>query len=131
MSRKQWGHGYYQGLKEAKDYLGIKKYLVCMSNDSHVSCVYRVLKKVDDIFTVEDVTDCFGLISAQLAQYGAYGVSDKDDIDFHNVFESSEKDLTNGYSKYFWFSNDISCNAFCARDFEQWCIEKRKKEVAL
>lgn len=124
MSRKQWGHGYYQGLQEAKDYIGVKKYLVCMGDDLHMSYVYRVLKKVENIFTVEDITECFGLVAAQCR---GYGVPDEDDVNFHNVLEQTEEELSKGYSKAFWFSSEQGVTAFCARDLEQWCMEQEMK----
>lgn len=126
MSKKQWGHGYYAG-KEAAESGGIKKYIVTMTkeNKPHIHSLYRILRKNEDVITVEDISDCLTVLfltgSALLFQ-----VADKqDEIDYNYVFETTENDLEEEYGvdiKY--FSNSISVKAFILNDFKQWLKEQ-------
>lgn len=36
MSRKQWGMGYYTGLKNADKYCGLKRYIATLNTDGHL-----------------------------------------------------------------------------------------------
>lgn len=128
MSKKQWGHGYYAGLNDAKNYVGKKKYLVCMSEKGHVSSIYRVLKKTEDVFTVEDVTDCIEILVLTQCK-GLFGIpSDEDEIDYHFVSEQTECELIDGYSNAYWFSSSIGVESFVLNDFEQWMSEISERE---
>lgn len=129
MSRQQWGHGYYKGFEDAGKYIGKKKYLVCMSNSDapHMACTYRVLQRSKDMFAeevlaVEDITDRFSFLAVNL---GSYGIGKDTEINYENVFETTETKITNDYKNVRWFATEDGVNTFLAKDFESWVQEQK------
>lgn len=130
MSKQQWGHGYYAGLKDAKDYVGKKKYLVCIGSKGHISEMYRVLKRIEDVFVIENITDC---LSSLLLTPAVFCIPDDNDhsFDHRNVTEKTEDELNeliNEFPKAFWFASVEGIESFCICDFNEWAKNCKKSE---
>lgn len=87
MSRKQWGHGYYAGLKEADAHLGVKRYIAILHTDNHfltgMPSLFEVSGKDDDIVH-ENVSEIKGT----------------EDMIFFSSKQACESWVINDYKKY-------------------------------
>lgn len=120
MSRKQWGHGYYAGLKEADAHLGVKRYIAILHIDNHLQTLYRVLAENGDIFTVEDITDDVSIL-VLTGMLSLFGVSGKDDDIVHeNVSEIK------GTEDMIFFSSKQACESWVINDYKKYCTEVLK-----
>lgn len=117
MSRKQWGHGYYAGLKEADAHLGLKRYIAILHADNHLQTLYRVLAENGDVFTVEDIThDTTTLVLTGMPLL--FEVSGKDDDIVHeNVSEIK------GTEDMIFFSSKQACESWVVNDYKKYCAE--------
>lgn len=114
MSRKQWGHGYYTGLKEADAHLGLKRYIAQLHIDGHLQTLYRVLAENGDIFTVENITSDLSIL-ALTNNVELFGISGNDnDIIHENVSEII------GDEKMIYFSSKKACESWCITDYKKW-----------
>lgn len=118
MSRKQWGHGYYTGLKEADAHLGLKRYIAILHIDKHIQTLYRVLAENRDMFTVEDITNDLTVLNIT-GCLDCFSISGKDDDVIHeNVSEIK------GDENMIFFSSKQACESFCITDYKKWIKEK-------
>lgn len=113
MSRKQWGHGYYTGLKNADKYGGLKRYIATLHTDGHLQTLYRVLAENGDVFTVEDITDDLSILTLTGNDMLFEISGNENDVIHENVSEIV------GDEKMIYFSSRQSCKSWCIADWKK------------
>lgn len=114
MSKKQWGHGFYSGLKAADNYQGLKRYIAVLAPDKHISILYRVLAENGDIFTVENITNDIFMLSVAGAS-SLFAISGKAD----EVCPEMVTEIV-GDEKMIFFSSKSACENYVLADFKKW-----------
>ena len=114
MSREQWGHGYYKGLKDGIEGKRLPKYL-CVIHNNHVSHFYIIRERHDNVLVCELFDEPLDMI--YLA--GMLCPFDESIIDFSNY---QEIDTSQIECKEF-YSQDAALS-YMAKDARSYLEEK-------
>ena len=121
MSRKQWGHGYYTGLKAADNGLYFKRYIATVDEKGYLVTLYRVLAENGNIFTVENITEyTYILVLMGRAEWFAVP-GNNDDITHEKVSEIV------GDEKMIFFSSQQACESWVIANWGEWCDKERNR----
>lgn len=117
MSKKQWGHGFYSGLKAADNYQGLKRYIAILAQDQHIKNLYRVLAENGDIFTVEDITNDISILSLTGIP-SLFSITGKED----DACPEMVSEIV-GDDEMLFFSSKAACENYVLKDFNKWKSE--------
>lgn len=95
MSREQWGHGYYSGIKAQSR--GTPKYCVTFDNNSHIEYIFIVQDLRNDIYILEAI-DYMWFVCHGFAEPSKFP------IDLDKVYEKKASELSNPKWFHSWGS---------------------------